>query len=109
MEGRQLSNYIIGTRIAAKARMPLLTPARNALKKAHAKLRKQCGEGVDIHEITQERRHGGRPTPLESLMSGGTVTLQAWRCVREPADIFDGGDHEMVAELSVSLTEASQS
>lgn len=103
MEGRQLANYVIGKRIADKARAPLLTPARKALKNAEQKLRKLCGSDVEIHAITQERRHGGRPTSLEALMSGGTVTLQAWRCVRASADVFDGGDHVMVSELVVKL------
>jgi hypothetical protein len=103
LEGRQLQNYIIGKRIADKARAPLLTPARNALKKATAKLYKQCGTDVEIQEITPERRHGGRFTAFEALMGGQAVTLQAWRCTRAGVDIFDGGDHEMVGEIVVQL------
>lgn len=103
LEGRQLANHVIGKRIADKARAPLLTPARNALKQARAKLIKQCGSDVDLHDITQERRHGGRPTALEALMRGESVTIQAWRCVRAGADVFDSGDHEMVGEVTVKL------
>lgn len=103
LEGRQLSNFIIGKRIADKARAPLLTPARNALKKARAKLLKQCGQDMEIYEITPERTHGGHVPTLEALMRGDSVTLQAWRCTRQGLDILDPGEHLMVGEIAVKL------
>lgn len=103
MEGQQLSKFVIGKRVADKARAPLLNPARKALKSGARKLRKQCGADVDIHQITPERPHGGRFTALDALMSGHTVTLQAWRCVRAGVDMFDAGEHEMIGELTVKL------
>lgn len=83
----------------------MYTQARNAMKKARAKLSKQCGPGVDVHEIIP-RLHTGNaaaPTSPEALTRGYAVTLQAWRCVRGGADEFDAGDHEMVGELTVKL------
>lgn len=105
MEGRRLANFVIGKRIADKARAPHWTAAKNALKKGTEKLRKQCGAQVDIHQITPERRHGGRLTALEALMQGQPVILQAYRCVRapNPDDFFDEGEFRIEAQTTVQI------
>lgn len=102
MEGQKLQNYIISKRIADKARAPLLTPARNALKKALTKLAKSAPD-AELHQINPEQANGSRLTSLETLMRGQGVILQAWRCTRQPIDVFDCGEFEMVAQVIVKL------
>lgn len=106
MEGRQLANYVISKRIAAKARAPYWTAACNALKKGVRKMNRTClGETLCYDGETQI----SRTVALDLLQAGKPVTLKQWECTRErdPDDFLDEGEWRMAAETVVKIKTAS--
>lgn len=97
----ELSRFVIGRRIAEKARAPLLTAARKALQKGKAKLVKQYGG--DTLMVFEYDANGNEASGLELLQRGQPVTLKMWRTLRESVDFFDPGERKVVGELVVRL------
>lgn len=107
MEGRQLANYVISRRVAAKARAPYWTAARNALKKGERKMNRACvGNTICYDGETQI----SRTVALDLLQAGKPVRLKQWQCTRErdPGDFFDEGEWRMAAETTVQIKAAQK-
>jgi hypothetical protein len=85
---------MIARRVAAKARAPHLTKARNLLKKGQLTLRRRHGEvNVETPDCA-----------LEILQRGEPVTLRAWRCVSVGTHgILDPDKYEIVGDLLVQI------
>lgn len=104
MNDRQLTQQIIGRRIAEKARAPLATAARKALDKATAKLVKRYGGDslmVEAYTEVGEQINGGQARTALEL--GQSVNLKLRRCIREGVDILDAGKYEVAGEVVVKL------
>lgn len=102
MNGRELESFCISQRRTAKARAPLATPARNALKKAKAKLVKLYG-GDSMMVFAYNLAGEPIQDEWQALQRGEAVTLRMIHEVRPSADFFDPGGHKVMGELTVSL------
>jgi hypothetical protein len=100
---RDFTRQLIARRQANKARYPRYTAARKELKRATAKLVKQCGgDALSVMAYDSAGRHlldGG----MQSLQRGETVTLKQWRCVRPGAGILDPGEYEITGEITAAV------
>lgn len=104
MNDAQFTRYVIGKRQAEKARAPFATAAKNALKKATAKLGKIAGcdvLSVCAFNAAGEQVNGSRAQ--KELEAGRAVTLKVWRCVRASADVLDAGEYEIAGEIVVKI------
>lgn len=98
----ELSRFVIGRRIAEKARAPLNTPARNALAKAKAALVK--AHGGDALCVSEYDAEGNPVNGLTALQRGEAVTLKLWLPVRESSGAWDDpGEYRMAGETVVRL------
>ena len=92
---RQFTRQVIARRIAEKRAYPHATAAKNALKKGQVKLRKLYG-AINIE--------GDDGQALAALQRGESVTLKAWRLVKEGSgDFFDPDQFEVAGELVIKL------
>lgn len=95
--------YYMRISMAQKRRAPHATAARNALKKAKAKLVKLYGgDALMIFECNDK----GEPVnALDDLQSGKAVTLQMIHEVRprDVSDWLDAGEYKVMGELVVKL------
>jgi hypothetical protein len=105
MNGRELENFVISRRIAEKRRAPLATHARNALRKATAKLVKKFGgDSLTVNAFDQsgEQINGNQASQL--LQRGESVTLKTYRLVHEgDGSFFNPDRHEVAGEIVVKL------
>jgi len=102
MTEKALARFIIGRRITEKARAPLATPARNALKKAKAKLVKLYG-GDSMMVFAYNAAGEPIEDEWDALQRGEAVTLRMIHEVRPSVDLFDLGEHKVMGEITVQL------
>jgi hypothetical protein len=106
MNGKELSNFVIARRVSEKQRAPLATPARNALKKATAKLIKQFGGDtltVEAFDQSGEQINGSQAS--QRLQRGESVTLKNYRLVEAgDGSFFNPDRYEVAGEIVVKLT-----
>lgn len=104
LQGKQLENFVMGRRATEKARAPLATVARNAIKKATAKLVKKHGGDslmITAHNANGDQINGHQACAL--LQAGNSVLLRLTHCVRAGADFFDAGEYKVAGEVVVKL------